>query len=133
MKKCIRCKRNRRLASFGTAGKGKINSYCRECACEMNRGYRKQSGAYHVQKAREHRARKREYLNAAKSKPCMDCGVPYPPHILDFDHRLGTSKVVNVSSMLVRSLTALKAEIAKCDVVCANCHRERTHQRRILE
>lgn len=47
---------------------------------------------------------------------------------MDFDHVRG-SKVGNVSEMLgSTSLADLLMEIAKCDVVCANCHRLRTYR-----
>jgi hypothetical protein len=70
----------------------------------------------------------RAYVEGVKSQPCKDCGVSYPPYLMDFDHR--GDKIRNVSDMAHRSvgLETLKAEIAKCDVVCANCHRIRTHK-----
>jgi hypothetical protein len=50
---------------------------------------------------------------------------------MDLDHVRG-EKVASVStfSRQTRSLDALLAEIEKCDPVCANCHRERSQQRR---
>lgn len=63
----------------------------------------------------------------AKDKPCADCGVSYPHYVMDFDHVRG-KKLCNVSSgRFHRSMKRLLDEIAKCDVVCANYHRERTH------
>lgn len=68
-----------------------------------------------------------------KEAICADCGVKYPWYVYDFDHRDGETKVDNVSR-LHRSKgfnsAVLVAEIAKCDIVCANCHRVRTHKRR---
>jgi hypothetical protein len=65
----------------------------------------------------------------AKSKPCMDCKITYPWYVMDFDHVRG-KKLANVSQLIARcSKQKLLDEIAKCDVVCANCHRERTHRR----
>lgn len=51
--------------------------------------------------------------------------------MLDFDHVRGT-KVEAVTAMAWNNATAerIEAEIAKCEVVCANCHRRRTHRRR---
>lgn len=67
----------------------------------------------------------------AKARPCADCGIEYPPYVMDFDHRPGTHKISNVASFTRnrQTLAALWEEILKCDVVCANCHRERTHKR----
>jgi hypothetical protein len=52
---------------------------------------------------------------------------------MDFDHREGEVKVGNVAHAVARgwSLERTKAEIAKCDLVCAVCHRLRTHARRL--
>jgi len=52
---------------------------------------------------------------------------------MDFDHREGEEKLFNISALNANrwvSVAQLLAEIKKCDLVCANCHRERTHQRR---
>jgi hypothetical protein len=59
---------------------------------------------------------------------CVDCGESN--HIvLDFDHI--KNKKYNISRMIHDgfSWAAIKKEIAKCEVVCANCHRIRTHDR----
>jgi hypothetical protein len=56
--------------------------------------------------------------------------------VMDFDHREGEEKCFNLSIAAGQtrlSWAKMLAEIAKCDVVCANCHRERTHQRRLAE
>jgi hypothetical protein len=54
------------------------------------------------------------------------------PHVMDFDHVRG-KKTKNLSAMVSHfGMEAIKAEIAKCDVVCANCHRERTFHRQKL-
>ena len=61
----------------------------------------------------------------------MDCGKKYPPYVMDFNHRPGEKKVGKISSMAHSGrLSRLVAEITKCDVVCDNCHRGRTHKRR---
>lgn len=58
---------------------------------------------------------------------CMDCGKRYDPVAMDFDHR--EDKKLSVSSMvrMKPTKTTLLKEISKCDLVCANCHRIRTH------
>lgn len=56
----------------------------------------------------------------------MDCGQSYPSYVMDLDHR--GDKVRNVARMVSLGLgeATVLAEIAKCDVVCSNCHRLRT-------
>lgn len=76
--------------------------------------------------ARMRWAQGRQRIVALKNKPCADCGIQYPPYVMDFDHRPGEVKMENVGAMSRFSEEAIAAEIAKCDLVCANCHRERT-------
>lgn len=67
-----------------------------------------------------------------ENHPCCDCGKTYPHFVMDFDHIEGRGKKsTNVSDMIRRSanLTKILAEIEKCEVVCANCHRIRSHTR----
>jgi hypothetical protein len=61
---------------------------------------------------------------------CIDCSTKYPFYILDFDHVYG-KKVANIGQMLdYFSIEDILKEVAKCDIVCSNCHRERTYQRK---
>lgn len=78
------------------------------------------------------RARVREYLIAEKASPCADCGVQYPYYVMQFDHRGESPKLFERGSVRDRALAVVKMEAEKCDVVCANCHAERTHQRRVV-
>lgn len=62
---------------------------------------------------------------------CADCGEDYPYWMLEFDHL--RDKEFNISRYrnITMSLDKIKEEIAKCEVVCANCHKNRTHYRAI--
>jgi hypothetical protein len=71
--------------------------------------------------------------NALKGGPCSDCGNSYPPECMQWDHRLGETKVRSISSMWSQSREKVLAEIAKCDLVCANCHAIRTKARIVLK
>lgn len=53
---------------------------------------------------------------------------------MDFDHVSGQKKFnLSAAANKMRSLMAVEDEIAKCEVVCANCHRERTYRRSKIE
>jgi hypothetical protein len=67
--------------------------------------------------------------DAAKNQPCADCQKLYPPYVMQFDHVRGRKAFTISSKGMEVSRARLLAEIAKCDVVCANCHAERTHRR----
>lgn len=73
---------------------------------------------------------KRKLIIDLKDKPCMDCGKTYPHPCMDFDHRPGTTKVKDLSQMTGYHEDTIRKEAAKCDVVCSNCHRVRTYNRR---
>lgn len=66
-----------------------------------------------------------EWLRPMKVKPCQDCGRQYPPEAMDFDHVRG-EKIKSITDMWSWSRDKVLVELAKCDLVCANCHRERT-------
>lgn len=72
-----------------------------------------------------------QYLKDLKEKnPCMDCKVSYPYYMMDFDHVRGT-KQANVAELInTLSKKRLNEEIAKCEIVCSNCHRARTYIRK---
>lgn len=72
----------------------------------------------------------RDMIDSAKNRPCLDCKRRFPPYVMDFDHVRGDKKF-NVSRAHTVGINALREEMAKCDVVCSNCHRIRTHKRRI--
>jgi predicted RNA-binding protein len=71
-----------------------------------------------------------EVVNYKESNPCSDCGKKYAHYVMDFDH-ISDDKKKNVSSLAKRgSRKQVWEEIEKCELVCSNCHRERTHNRR---
>lgn len=74
---------------------------------------------------------RRQMIDDAKSVPCTDCGVQYPPYVMQFDHLDPQKKLKGVGQLVSHSEDAIRAEIAKCEVVCANCHAERTHRQRL--
>jgi len=79
------------------------------------------------------RARKKRLYNGvvatAKDRPCADCHLKFPLVCMDFDHVLGEKEFNIASGYEQVSLERLLKEIAKCEVVCANCHRIRTAKR----
>lgn len=57
--------------------------------------------------------------------PCVGCGER-DPIVLDFDHREQSEKLFQIADGMRYAPAKIMAEIAKCDVLCANCHRRRT-------
>lgn len=78
-------------------------------------------------------AEARAYIQQYKRRNnvCRDCGFKWPPYVLEFDHVDPKTKRFNVGNVReTPSMRALIAEIEKCDVVCANCHKMREYRRR---
>lgn len=79
----------------------------------------------------ENRTTKYAYIKSVKDVPCTDCKKRYPAYVMQFDHVRGRKGFTIGSSFHKKTMAQIKLEIAKCEVVCANCHAERTHKRRI--
>lgn len=76
------------------------------------------------------RDRLRSAITLLKDQPCADCGNIFPEVCMDFDHVRG-EKLFNISTSSCAgfSYDRVMAEIAKCELVCANCHRIRIRNR----
>jgi hypothetical protein len=125
---CANCHRVRTYAAF-RSGILRPRTFQRKATPAMTVALQRRRDAWH--KRREAQVK---LLNEHRARPCADCGQTYPSLLMDFDHRDASRKRYLVSQMPGRvKLSTLLDEIARCDVVCANCHRVRTYCRRIVE
>lgn len=104
---------------------------CRPCNIEANKRWYRDHPEARARRMDDYAKARRldnhqRILDYLRLHPCVDCGET-DPVVLDFDH-LG-SKRCNVSGMLGSSWNSILAEIAKCEVCCANCHRRRSARR----
>lgn len=109
---------------------GQRASICRPCKREYDRQYHKnRSQELKVRKVELQKIRRienRQFIfNFLSSNPCEVCGES-DPIVLEFDHIDQSEKYKAVSVMVEHSLDRIKEEIAKCRVLCANCHRRHT-------
>jgi hypothetical protein len=135
MKICSLCKESKNLDSFNKKGKGRLQTYCKPCDNQKSRErYSKNrelhSKTVYARNKAERKALSHLVTTIKESTPCADCGLNFPGYVMDFDHIKG-SKVANIS-VLVNQCARQKLikEIEKCEVVCSNCHRIRTHNRK---
>lgn len=138
MKTCSECKKEKPLSHFYQRRTGKrAEEYYEKCkSCMKRRGRRyyhknkKRQLPLAIARTRKARKTKRNYINKLKDRPCADCGVKHPHYVMDFDHRIEGDKIVDVAQAVQKnwSLERIKKEVAKCDIVCANCHRIRTYK-----
>lgn len=118
-KTCTGCHLEQPIEEFARRQRNKATreSRCRTCKNTYAREYQK-----------KRRLEIRKIIKKAKDCPCQDCGQSYPTRVMDFDHVRGVKKFSIASYAHLnynRRFQILLNEIAKCDVVCANCHRLR--------
>ena len=115
IKKCISCKRRIVVSKFRIRG-DKILGTCKSC-----------ENAQKQKRYADVRYKVWEYL---KENPCVDCDEA-DPVVLEFDHVSGVKHKM-VSGMIKGAYAwkTIAAEIEKCDVRCANCHRLKTAKER---
>jgi hypothetical protein len=75
------------------------------------------------------RATRIKVLEYIAAKGCCDCGTR-DPRVLEFDHMDPDGKDYDIARLLSSGYgwasEKLRAEIRKCRVICANCHRKHT-------
>ena len=78
------------------------------------------------------RAKIRNYIVGVKdNRHCSDCGIAYRYWVMDFDHLINKSFNIGHFRSHTSDLVKIKAEMEKCEIVCSNCHRDRTYRRRV--
>jgi hypothetical protein len=135
---CYDCDRDFPKRRFSVKPGNRRVGQCKKCKCAYNKIWYAKNKKAHVgicaKRRKEWHDTLKSFVDAEKSKPCADCGSSYPPYVMDFDHLGKAPKKGALSRMVWEgwSLAEIKKEIAKCEVVCANCHRKRTHNRQAL-
>ena len=127
-RRCSRCGCELPPSEFNRHGAGR-QWWCRECFrayyTERREHHRRRTNALKSRRVREAQA---FVLAVLASRPCADCGLA-DPVVLEFDH-VGVKRA-DVATLVRRGvrLGIIAAEIERCEVVCANCHRRRTARR----
>jgi hypothetical protein len=125
---CSKCHHHPRSVSRT----GREHSWCKRCLARDRRQRYALDPAYG--KALAYKSRRRQVdilrgrVDALKRSPCADCKRKFHPVVMDFDHLDPSKKSEDVARMVGRAASwkAVVSEIAKCDLVCSNCHRIRT-------
>jgi len=118
------------LTEFHRQGAGHI-WWCKACRHEYDARYYAATRELRMSQLRKRRDRLVARMRELKAAPCVDCGGHFHPAAMTFDHRPGTIKVNDLATLAGQGCTGLfEEELAKCDLVCANCHAIRTCLRR---
>ena len=136
LRSCRRCRRALPLTCFPYRSKkdGTRHHICLDCQRELSHDWYVRTCSpnaerhlgYATRLGRQKVLRVDEYLG---THPCVDCGEDNVI-VLEFDHVRGRKEAdVSTLTRAGADWPVIEAEIAKCDVRCANCHRRRTVER----
>ncbi len=133
MRRCGKCGEHKLSEEFAWRDRalGRRNSYCYPCQrafCKAHYAANKvEHNRHRYINQRRYYHRNREFIaDYLLSHPCVDCAEA-DPVVLEFDHVKG-EKEFDISSMVLRAyaIHRIQAELLKCEVRCANCHRRKT-------
>jgi hypothetical protein len=134
MKMCTKCKQEKPLGDFGKRANspGGVAYWCKVCwRGYMNARYANRSDVRETAKAyakAQRVAGNLRIIEYLQSHPCVDCGEA-DIEVLEFDHvEMVGPRGLRISQAASGSTERLIAEIAKCEVRCANCHTRRTRK-----
>ena len=126
-KRCSCCNEVKAASEFHRRRDG-LQWWCKTCkskaAGEHYQANRKRRYAHNKRRQKEFRD---WYTSLKKDKPCADCGQVFHPAAMHWDHLPGFEKTGPLGSLVRRgSRELMLEEVAKCELVCANCHAVRT-------
>lgn len=109
-RQCLICEKFYPLECFSRTNKeGNLNSYCKKCSANKKQ---KSSQRFKLE------------CVAYKGGKCERCGYDKCPAAFDFHHKDPTKKDFKISASKTTITEAVKIELDKCELLCANCHRE---------
>lgn len=134
-KRCPRCATVKPRSAFARAKNRAdgLQSYCRECRADLDHEkYQLAVGRTFPRRTRTVYAYSREaWLRSLKTgRPCTDCGRVFDAQVMQWDHLPQYEKIGDIAgSWAGRTEQDILNEIAKCELVCTNCHIMRTFAR----
>jgi hypothetical protein len=132
MKRCARCGETKSLSEFHRNGARRdgVQTYCRPCRAVIDHDRYERIRGTRVRTRAWERGRAEWLFGLKNGRPCTDCGRLFAPQVMQWDHLPGVPKLGNISTdFRGRSRAEILDEIAKCELVCTNCHTIRTFQR----
>jgi hypothetical protein len=127
---CTLCYERKPLSEFHRFGDGYMH-WCKSCRKDYDAAYYRQRREIVVAQKRQRAQEQVAWMRTRKAAPCVDCGGRFHPAAMTFDHLPGAAKRSDIATLARRhSVAVIEAEIAKCELVCANCHAVRTFNRR---
>lgn len=134
MKHCPKCGISKPLTDFhlNHLKRDGRQGYCKPCRAEIDHAVyvRNKRLGLRAARRREFDRSRQEWIRSLKlGQRCVDCGGSFLPEAMQWDHLPGAEKRGDVSALRGLSKSQILAEIAKCELVCTNCHVLRTFTR----
>jgi hypothetical protein len=134
LKTCTLCEVEKPYDQYTKKRRNKdgLMAMCRECSLPRRRQQYEENPETQRQAVYNRRSDVAGRVMQLKIEtPCFDCDKYYPSYVMDFDHVRGVKKS-GVSKLVAKNSPweEIQEEIDKCELVCANCHRERTFRRK---
>lgn len=110
LKKCSKCRKDKPVAEFYyRQTEGRLQAYCKKCLCE-----------HQIERWIQ---RKKDAITYKGGK-CIHCGYSKNYAALEFHHRDPHEKDCDWNKLRLKKWSSIVAELDKCDLLCANCHKE---------
>lgn len=128
---CPHCNSSLPLSAFYRKGSGH-QVYCKQCRKGIDHAaYIKNAEKIKLGKKKWRTAFNAWYDSLKSGRPCVDCGGVFHIEAMEWDHLPQFEKVASLSQLRKdKRKSEILGEIAKCELVCANCHAVRTFNRR---
>jgi len=128
MKYCPQCQETKPEAEFyRDRTQDRLYTYCKDCSSARSRNYHIQNRTVIRERAKAYQNDQRlsQKLRLLGGRVCQECGEGHPA-CLAFHHRDPSTKKFNFNApeLVGRSHAEIAEELAKCDVLCENCHRK---------
>ena len=135
---CTVCKEEKTIDHFmikSESSDGYFNT-CKGCENESARAYYKEN-RQHVRdrmcvgrKSRNITAQNKN-IEIKTNTPCAICNKKFHPYAMDWDHIDPKTKSYEISEMIASGYSwhLIESEMKKCQLLCALCHKEKTHKK----
>lgn len=135
-KYCAKCEIIKSIDQFSKNSKRKDKhaAYCKPCQYACQAVWYKHNKERHLKnvnkRSKAYRQEVLQWYKDLKKAPCTDCRKSYHSSLMEYDHvdtkRDKISEMVNGKC----SKEVILSEIARCELVCAMCHKVRTWNRK---
>lgn len=125
---CNKCRISKNVSEFHKRGNA-YQTWCKPCRKSFDANYWQQTKVDRLAKRKKRLDDLKKWYREIKSGPCVDCGESFHFAAMQFDHLPSFEKIENIGISIRYSKERALRELAKCELVCSNCHAVRTYNR----